>query len=197
MDNYEYIIASLPVLTADMRGGIDTEGTLSEIKKGCSAKDNALIGFLMDGWVDERLTQAFYDKAITHSDPFLRGYFAYDLMMRNAKVRYLNKALGRDADQDTLSAPEADAAELGRIEAALATDDILARERALDDLMWAKIAELSLFDYFNIDAILAFIAKLHIIDRWLRLDEESGREMFGRLVTEVRGTFKGVNYTEK
>jgi hypothetical protein len=40
------------------------------------------------------------------------------------------------------------------------------------------------------------VTKLHIVDRWLALDEEKGRELFRKLVQEVKGTFKGVNYTE-
>ena len=36
-----------------------------------------------------------------------------------------------------------------------------------------------------------------IIQRWLKLDEQTGREMFRRLVEEVRGTFKGVEYNDK
>jgi hypothetical protein len=35
------------------------------------------------------------------------------------------------------------------------------------------------------------------VDRWLELDEERGREKFQKLVVEVRGTFKGVDYKEK
>ncbi len=44
------------------------------------------------------------------------------------------------------------------------------------------------------NVILSFILKLHIIDRWHILDEQTGREMFRKLVDEVRGTFKGVEY---
>ena len=40
------------------------------------------------------------------------------------------------------------------------------------------------------------MAKMMIIRRWLILDEETGRAMFKRLVDEVRGTFKGVEYNE-
>ena len=60
--------------------------------------------------------------------------------------------------------------------------------------MWEKISDLSQFNYFDLDAILASIAKMHIIDRWFSLDEETGRDLFKALVDEVRGTFKGVNY---
>ena len=80
------------------------------------------------------------------------------------------------------------------LENALNSADILSRERGLDDLMWAKIDNLTLFNYFDIDVILGFIAKLNIVARWFKLDEQTGREMFKRLVNEVRGTFKGVEY---
>ena len=60
--------------------------------------------------------------------------------------------------------------------------------------MWEKISSLTLFNYFDINVILAFITKLNIVARWFRLDEQTGREMFKKLVDEVRGTFKGVEY---
>ena len=60
--------------------------------------------------------------------------------------------------------------------------------------MWDKINEITTFNYFDLDAIPGFIARLHIIGRWFALGEKTGREMFRRLVDEVRGTFKGVNY---
>ena len=70
--------------------------------------------------------------------------------------------------------------------------DLLKRERSLDSLVWDKIGELTLFSYFDLDSVLGYIAKLHIIDRWTSLDVETGREMFFNLIDEVRGTFKGV-----
>lgn len=60
--------------------------------------------------------------------------------------------------------------------------------------MWDKIDEMTTYDYFDIEAILGFLAKLHIVERWYILDEKTGREMFRKLVDEVRGTFKGVRF---
>ena len=60
----------------------------------------------------------------------------------------------------------------------------------------SKISTLTTFNYFDIDTILGFIAKLNIVARWFRLDEQTGREMFKKLVDEVRGTFTGVQYNE-
>jgi len=67
----------------------------------------------------------------------------------------------------------------------------------LDDVTWEVIDSLGTFHYFDLTAVLAYVAKLHIVNRWLALDEEKGRELFRQLVQEVRGTFKGVEYTEK
>ena len=67
---------------------------------------------------------------------------------------------------------------------------------ALDEVMWDKAVGLATFHYFDIDALLSFVVRLEIIHRWLRLDEKTGQELFRRLVQEVRGTFKGVEFTD-
>ena len=204
--NYEYIIASLPDITTGWKFGEEgPDDYIGEITGQCSRKDNELIDFLLSGYKDENLNEEFYIKAITHKNRFISEYFRFDLNVRNAKVKYLNKALGREAEKDVLAftegAPQAvlDAVadefdEAADLETVLNTGDILSRERGIDDLTWEKIDSLTTFNYFDIDAILGFITKLNIVARWYRLDEHTGREMFKRLVDEVRGTFKGVEY---
>ena len=206
MKNYEYIVASLPDITTGWKfGEKGPEDYIEEITDLCSAKDRKLIDFLLSGSLEENLNVEFYIKALTHKNSFIREYFKFDLNMRNAKVKYLNKALGREAGKDVLIFPEdtrqavLDAAaeefeEAADLDTILNTGDILSRERGLDDLMWEKIDSLTTFNYFDINIILGFITKLNIVARWYKLDEQTGREMFKRLVDEVRGTFKGVEY---
>lgn len=197
MNNYEYIIASLPDITTGWKFGEKTpEDYIEEIVSLCSEKDRETIAFLMDGYNDEKLDAAFYSVALAHKDAFIREFFRFDLNVRNAKVKYLNKALGRPADKDIVIVPEntEEFEEAPAIEAVLGLGDILSRERGIDDLMWDKIDTLTTFNYFDIDAILGFITKMNIVARWFRLDEQTGREMFQKLVNEVRGTFKGVEY---
>lgn len=198
MDNYQYIIASLPVPNKDIRPGDVSRSAelLAFIREHCSREDNALIDRLLDGYDESKLGQAFYETALSGSDRFIREFFTFDLRVRNAKVRFLNKALDRPVDQDIFLELEGEFPEAEKIAAVLQDKDILARERGLDGLMWAKIDEILIFDTFNIDVILGFIAKLKISDRWLTLDEQTGREMFRRLVQEIRGTFKGVEFNE-
>ena len=206
MNNYEYIVASLPDITPGWKFGEKTpEDYIEEIVSLCSDKDRETITFLMDGYCDEKLNAEFYCEALQHKNAFIREFFLFDLNVRNAKVKYLNKALGREADRDVLTfgedaapkvleATEKEFEEAAALEAVFAQADILSRERGIDDLMWDKISNLTTFNYFDINAILGFITKLNIVARWFRLDEQTGREMFKQLVDEVRGTFKGVEY---
>lgn len=206
MANYEYIIASLPDITTGWKfGEKGPEEYIEEIVSLSTDKDKELIGFLLKGYDAESLGIEFYTEALVHNNRFIREYFRFDLNVRNSKVKYLNKALGRPAGKDLLTfseeteQPVLDAVseefeESAALDTILNFGDILSRERGIDDLMWNKIDSLTTFNYFDIDAILGFISKLNIVARWYKLDEQTGREMFKRLVDEVRGTFKGVEY---
>lgn len=199
MNNYYYIVASLPVLSHEWKPGAETPQSIrQDILEQCSGKDRQLVMLLEDGFVDGNLTPDFYRTALAHRNRFIREYFRFDLSVRNAKVRYLNSALGRDPEKDTVvldeDATEETFDEASSLDAILHGKDILERERGIDDLIWGKIDDLTTYDYFDIEAILGFLAKLHIVERWYTLDEQTGREMFRKLVDEVRGTFKGVRY---
>ena len=213
MSNFEYIISSLPYLTMDFKyaGQTGFNSVISDIKRDLDEHDQGLVDFLIKGFSEKELNADFYANALRSRNRFLREYFRFDLNLRNAKVRYLNAQLGREPDQDVMTGedPEAEDVDIdgfrftgGEFEEALKVDNILAdkdlvsREKGLDDLLWDKIDGLSTFHYFDIEAVLAYIAKRHIVTRWLNLDEEVGRDVFRRLLKDVRGTYKGVKYTE-
>ena len=214
MDNYEYIIASLPVLTPEYRypEGENFDTFLSAVRDQLSPKDSAVLDTLLEGFQAEKLTPDFYVQALSHPCPFIREYFRFDLNSRNAKVEFLNRSLGRPAGKDVMDGrggPEDEGLDIdlyrfrggefeekAATEKALALSSLLERERALDQVVWNKIDSLATFHSFDLTAVLAYVAKLHIADRWLALDEVRGRELFKALVQEVRGTFQGVNYKE-
>lgn len=206
MNNYHYIIASLPVLTPDYAFTKDTpEEWIAQVLELLSEKDRKRIELLESGYDKEKLGADFYKQALAHPNRFIRGYFAFDLCVRNAKVSYLNVRLGRPAGTDVLvltneetgepvELPDFEEADATQV--ALAAPDLLSREKALDQLYWDKIDALTTFDWFTLEAILGFVAKLHIVARWYALDEQTGREKFRALVDEVRGTFKGVDFKQ-
>ena len=209
MNNYVYIIAGLPDFTPDWRQGEKSlDEYISQVRELLSAKDNEALDFIADGFDKDKISLDLYKAALSHRLAFIREFFLFDLNVRNQKVRYLNNALGRDPEKDVLSLRDPEAEETGlepeepefkeaaRLQNILEGHDILARERGIDDLYWEKIDEITIFDYLNFDRILGVMVKMMIIRRWLVLDEQTGREMFKKLVDEVRGTFKGVEYNE-
>ena len=210
MNNYVYIIAGLPDFTPDWRQGEKSlDEYLEQVKELLSAKDNEVLDFIARGFDKEQLGLEFYKEALSHRLGFIREFFLFDFNVRNQKVRYLNQALGRAPEKDVLKLTGPEAEENGlepeepefkeeaQLQKILEGNDILSRERGIDDLYWNKIDEITLFDYLNFDKILGVVVKMMIIRRWLILDEETGRAMFKKLVDEVRGTFKGVEYNEK
>ena len=200
MGNFEYIISSLPFLTADFKyaEGQGFGQVMEEIRESLSEKDAQALDFLLKGFQDSELTPEFYAEAEQQSLPFLRDYFDFDRNVRNRKVRYLNKQLGRPEEEDLvrLREEEPEFEQEATVDAALGEVDLISREKALDDIAWAWLDEYAMFHYFDLTAVLAYVAKLHIVNRWLSLDEEVGREQFRRLIKEIRGTYKGVKYSE-
>ena len=209
MNNYVYIIAGLPDFTPDWRQGEKAlDECLAQMRELLSEKDNSVVSFITGGFDKEKIGIEFYKEAVASPRKFIRDFFLFDLNVRNAKVRYLNQALSRDPLKDVLSLAdpkdeengieheEPEFKEAAKLQSILEGKDILARERGIDDLYWEKIDELTLFNYLDFDKILGIVVKMMIIRRWLILNEESGREMFKKLVNEIRGTFKGVEYNE-
>jgi hypothetical protein len=194
MDNYAYIIASMPVLQPDGAKAekLVARDLLDEIREQLSARDAAVLDQLLEGYNPDRLNAEFYENALQHRNRFVREWFRFDLKLRNATVAYLNESLGRVDDQDmillegmeTEEFPEANA-----VRKVLNCGDILNRERGLDELRWDKIDELTMLDSLDLEVILGFVAKLKIIDRWLQLDPDSGRALFRRFVEDLRSTY--------
>lgn len=194
MNNYEYIVASLPVIEPGSRLGSSSAANAitDDIREQLSNKDNALVTKLLDGFEPEKLNAGFYRACLGSGSRFLREYFLFDLFLRNTKVEYLNASLGRPEGKDVLLLEELEDYEFEQKEEIveiLSGTDIIGREKGLDMAIWEHVEEVTTMDVFDMDAILGFIARLKIIDRWDRLDPETGAELFRRLIKEIRATY--------
>ena len=194
MNNYEYIVASLPVIEPGSRLGSSSAANaiIDDIREQLSNKDNALVTMLLDGFDPEKLNAGFYRACLGSGSRFLREYFLFDLFLRNTKVEYLNASLGRPEGKDVLLLEELEDYEFEQKEEIveiLSGTDIIGREQRLDTAIWEHVEEVTTMDVFDMDAILGFIARLKIIDRWDKLDPETGAELFRRLIKEIRATY--------
>jgi hypothetical protein len=99
MDNYHYIIAGLPelVLNAD-NSNLNYSAIRDHIVYSSAPKDVRLVEWLEFGINEENLSSHFYNAALKCKSKFIRNYFALDLEIRNRKVDFVSKKLGRDGD---------------------------------------------------------------------------------------------------
>ena len=189
MDNYVYIVAGLPELTSGFEAtGFDYAAVKESIIELLSEKDQKLVELMEEGFDEQTLGADFYAKAAENKNRFIREYFDFDGRLRNMKVNYLAKRLGKKGEDYTVELPEADFDEARQIEEILADADFVQREQKMDELKWEKASDIARMDYFNMNAILAFLVKAKTVQRWAELDPAKGEEMFHKLVMEIRGT---------
>ena len=151
--------------------------------------------------LERTLWTRFYDGAERSGNAFLRTWYAFDRQLRNVAAAYTARKTGRDIEPELVGTGDINTA-LARNSAAdfglraeidyidtlvqiLENKNMVEKERALDLLRWNKADEMTDFDYFNLDKILAYCAKINIIHRWMALDKQIGGEMFRQLVGEL------------
>ena len=189
MDNYVYIVAGLPELTSGFENtGFDYAAVKESIMELLSEKDQKLVELMEEGFDENTLGADFYAKAAENKNRFIREYFDFDGRLRNMKVEYLAKRLGKNGEEFLVELPEADFEEEKHIQDILADADFVQREQKMDELKWEKASDIARMDYFNMNAILAFMVKAKTVQRWAELDPAKGEEMFRKLVKEIRGT---------
>ena len=149
------------------------------------------------------LLAAYYGECARSDSRFLREWSEFDRNLRNVTAALKARAMqipaeevlvggGDVADQLTRSSA-ADfglKGELTYIDALIAASEeqnLLEKEHKIDKIRWEQADELSWSNYFDIDALLAYLVKINIVARWMRLDEKRGREMLGRLTAGLDG----------
>ncbi|HUT26037.1 MAG TPA: DUF2764 family protein [Sumerlaeia bacterium] len=174
---YYYLVASLPPLALDEAIPFTPETFLHSCE--IHSCENLLSRADLD---DVRCIVSRRPERGRHR--FLRTWIGRETRLRNALARRRAAARGLDPlpflrdDEGSDSAIERAAAE------AMAADDPLRRELALDRFRWQTLDDLAWPEPFGASALFAFALKLQIADRWRRLTVERGREVLKEIVSE-------------
>ncbi len=154
--------------------------------------------------LERSLYEAFYREASRSRNRFVRDWFDFDRTLRNicaaaaaVKARRPVEEVVVGDDAVTQALCRSTAADFGLkgevefIEPLMQTlteeNDIISRERRLDMLRWAVAEEMTIFDYFNMEAVLAYMVRVGLVQRWKTLEPRTGREMFARLLDALSG----------
>ena len=153
---------------------------------------------------EKAIFTAYYAECAASKCRFLREWAEFDRTLRNVAAAAVARTLDRTIDGVTVGGGDvveqlhrSSAAdfglrgELAYIDAVIAAvndeQNLVEKEHKIDLVRWDYAAELSSFDYFNINAVLSYLVKINIVARWSLLDVKRGREMLERLMAELDG----------
>ncbi len=68
--------------------------------------------------------------------------------------------------------------------------NLVVRERGLDLIFWNFLDEAVTFEYFSIERVISYMLRLMIVERWSKMNSESGRKVFMELVEKFRRSFQ-------
>jgi hypothetical protein len=152
------------------------------------------------------LTELYYDHALESGNQFLTNWFAFEKNVTNMLTGLTCRKYEKDPEDEVIgtdSVAEAVknssakdfglSAELDYASHVLnitEKDNLLSREKSLDQLKWDQINELTLFHYFSTEVVLAYTLKIQMIYRWMHLDVKTGKEMFKQMIDELKESFE-------
>lgn len=156
------------------------------------------------GRFESALFGAYYDACSRSRSRFLRAWSEFDRNLRNVTAAVTARAAGRPVEEVTVGGGDvveqlerSSAADFGLrgelpyIDAVIAAvndeANLVEKEHKIDLIRWNEAVELATFDYFDINSILSYLARVNIVARWTQLDAVRGREMFERLMAELDG----------
>ncbi len=208
---YYGLVAGLRQLTMEAGGvkGFDADALYGEIRRELSREDRraaALLWSLSDinGLGRERIEQ-LYSLCAASKCGFLLEWARFDRNLRNVIAAHTARNRGLvvadtlltiEGDEVPLTLAKSTAADFGlkgeldyidKLLTALGDEaNIIEKERTIDLIRWDKADALAEFDSFGAPTLLAYLVKVGIIRRWAVLDPASGREMYNRLIAEMK-----------
>ena len=152
---------------------------------------------------EDKLAALYYTYGMKSGNKFISSWFEFNLILNNVfsaltarkhKVNVANYIVGNNEITDALRTSGARdfglTSEIDYLDQLIKiseTDNLIEREKKIDSLRWEWIEEAIFFNYFSIERIFAFLLKLEMIERWLSLDRERGRELFRSIIDNLKG----------
>ena len=153
-----------------------------------------------------QLSEMYYNHLASQSNTFIRDWFLFERDMQNILtagqcrkydmpvekqligdseiVEKLSRSNARDFGLDN---------EFPFVEAILKIieeDDLKEYEKKIDHIKWDYLDDEVFFHFFTIEKLFSFVVKLSIIERWLSLDKETGKELLNDLLNNLEASYE-------
>ena len=171
---YYYLVSSLPMLRLGETPPLDSD----EFLHGCA-------GHLSESGLSELTCVSLLPRENACCS-VERSWRDWETCLRNTLVA--ERAGRTQGEAERWLRPERDVfpGDQVRIEEALAGDDPLARERALDELRWEFLDGLCAGREFQFDVLVAYRVQLLLCEKWAAISEESGQSGLSTLESGAR-----------
>lgn len=155
--------------------------------------------------VENTLSERYYDYLLHVDNNFIRKYGEFVMNVRNLVTAINCRKYKLDINQSIIGDNEfstilkssnlkdfglsMDYSYVERVVALMENSNLVERERGIDMLIWDFIDDILVFEYFSIEKVIGYLLKLMIVERWSKMETESGREVFMELVQRFRKEF--------
>ena len=150
----------------------------------------------------DMLTSDYYSYAMRTKNSFVSAWFEFNLNLNNIqsaisarkyKIDVASTIVGDTDVCEMLRTSNARDFGLGdtlpyleNIQRISEIDDLLEREKKVDQLKWNWMEDESFFNYFTVERLFVFLLQLEMIERWISLDKDKGNELFRALIQSLK-----------
>ena len=150
----------------------------------------------------DMLTSDYYSYAMRTKNSFVSAWFEFNLNLNNiqsaisARKYKIDVASTIVGDTDVCGMLRTSNARdfglgdtlpyLENIQRISEIDDLLEREKKVDQLKWNWMEDESFFNYFTVERLFVFLHQLEMIERWISLDKDKGNELFRALIQGLK-----------
>lgn len=152
------------------------------------------------------LSWMYYEYMMASDNRFVSRYAEFSMNLKNLLAALNSRKYGRETAREVIGNNEFAAAlrtsnskdfglamDYPFVDKAIAlmeSDNLVERERGLDLIIWDFLDEAVTFEYFSIERVLSYMLRLMIVERWSKLNSESGRKVFMEMIARFRQSFQ-------
>ena len=159
-------------------------------------------------WEDQ-LTSLYYDYAASCQNEFISQWYSFNLNITNILTAI--NCIKYDFDRESAVVGSGEISEAIRysnsrdfgitpvfpeVEEVLRIaeeQDIYERERKIDLLKWNWLEENGFFHYFDMEHLFIYLLRLELLERWVRLEKETGLQVFREMIGQLQTSFEFPN----
>ena len=155
---------------------------------------------------EDRLAALYYAYAMKCRNKFVSSWFAFNLTMNNVLVALTARKFKMDiaplivGDTEVCEALRTSGARdfgltgevdfLDQLVKISETEELVEREKKIDQLRWNWMEEATFFNYFTVERLFVFLLQLEMIERWISLDKEKGNQLFRSIIATLKDEVK-------